>query len=514
MTRYNGKVSFSGNCWTWAWANGESGLKSNEFEFVTKPQLEEANLDKKLVRKFCRKLGQCAWYTYGDNEIFVSHGGIPTLPENPSLIASSQYIHGVGKYGDADTVAKTWLETTADNMYQVHGHRNITSAPVAVNDRVFNLEGKVEFGGHLRIVELDADGFHPVEIKNTVFRDPVEFARTKEINNSDIAEIVSTMRRNKYIVEKQFGNISSFNFTREAFEGKAWNQQTVLARGLYIDTKRMKVMCRGFSKYFNINEREETKIENLERTLKFPITCYVKENGFLGLVSYDADNDDLFVTTKSKPDGLAANLLRDMLTRKVSPDNLNKIKEYCKENDVTFVFECVDMENDPHIIDYPESRLFLLAVVNNTIAYSKMEYTALQNIGAEFGLEVKEKAYEIANWQEFIKWYDEVRLPDWEYNGRMIEGFVIEDANGFMTKLKLNYYCMWKHLRTIAGVVLRQGYIVKTSQLVTPTENMFYGWLKNLWENTDKEARKDIPKNIVRLRRMFYESGYTGTYNT
>jgi tRNA splicing ligase len=232
------------------------------------------------------------------------------------------------------------------------------------------------------------------------------------------------------------------------------------------------------------------------------------------LVSYDADNDDLFVTTKSQPDGLAANLLRDMLKRKVSPENLNKIKDYCKEHDVTFVFECVDMENDPHIIDYPESRLFLLAVVNNTIAYSQMEYTALQNIGAEFGLEVKEKAYEIANWQEFIKWYDAVRLPDWEYNGRVIEGFVIEDANGFMTKLKLHYYCMWKHLRSVSGVVLRQGYIVKTSQLVTPTENMFYGWLKNLWENTDKEARNGIPKNIVHLRRMFYESGYTGTYDS
>ena len=62
------------------------------------------------------------------------------------------------------------------------------------------------------------------------------------------------MRRNKYIVEKQFGNISSFNFTREAFDGKAWNQQTVLARGLYIDTKRMKVAARGYNKFFSISE--------------------------------------------------------------------------------------------------------------------------------------------------------------------------------------------------------------------------------------------------------------------
>ena len=49
---------------------------SREFELVTKKQLDEAGVDKKELRVFFRKLGQCAWYTYGDKEVFVSHGGI------------------------------------------------------------------------------------------------------------------------------------------------------------------------------------------------------------------------------------------------------------------------------------------------------------------------------------------------------------------------------------------------------------------------------------------------------
>lgn len=36
------------------------------------------------------------------------------------------------------------------NYYQIHGHRNTKQVPIRVNDRVFNLEGRVEFGGNLR----------------------------------------------------------------------------------------------------------------------------------------------------------------------------------------------------------------------------------------------------------------------------------------------------------------------------------------------------------------------------
>lgn len=37
----------------------------------------------------------------------------------------------------------------------------------------------------------------------------------------------------------------------------------------------------------------------LQNKLQFPVTAYVKENGFLGLVSYDEYNDDLLIASKS-----------------------------------------------------------------------------------------------------------------------------------------------------------------------------------------------------------------------
>lgn len=498
--------------WIWLYAHDCVG-KSKEFEFFTRKQLDEAQIDKKKIRKMMRKFGQAAWYTYGDKEILVTHAGIATMPDNLTLMATKQFVHGVGGYKDSEAIAKTWIETTPDNMYQIHGHRNIKNIPMKVNDRVYNLEGKVEFGGHLRILELDANGFHEIEIKNDVFCPPIEVEQHKEIADSPISDVVMKLRQNKYIQEKEFGHISSFNFTNSAFYDKVWDAQTVQARGLYIDTERMKVAARGFSKFFNINERPETKFEMLQHKFQFPVTCYVKENGFLGLISYDIGTDDLFITTKSTPEGPYAQWFREMFERKVSSENREKIKNYCKEYDVTFVFECVDLEHDPHVIDYPESNLYLLSVVKNALNFEQVSYANLCLIAEDFGLTAKTLGYEIANWSDFVDWYNMVMDKDYEFNGRIIEGFVIEDSAGFMTKCKLTYYNFWKFMRGIAHETLRRGYIppAKTSALTTDTANKFYGFCKLLYEETPKEERDNIPKDIVTLRKMFY-AGYRDLY--
>ena len=190
-----------------------------------------------------------------------------------------------------------------------------------------------------------------------------------------------------------------------------------------------------------------------------------------------------------------------MLYEKVSSDNLIKMKEYIKENNVSFVFECVDMKNDPHIIEYLENKLFLLDIIKNDMEFSKYEYDEMVNIANKFGPTHKEKAFEIANWQDFFDWYYDVLREDYEYNGRYIEGFVIEDSAGYMIKLKLSYYNFWKFMRSIAHEAIRNGYIRRTSALTTPLTNEFYYWVKKLHDVEDKD---NIPKDICTLRRLFF----------
>ena len=486
--------------WLWLWANGCVG-KSKEFELVTKPQLEDAKIDKKDVRQLYRKFGQCAYYKYGENIYLVTHAGLSMLPNNLTFIATDQMIHGVGNYNDFEKIAETFTKKMPSNYYQIHGHRNTKQVPIRVNDRVFNLEGRVEFGGNLRCVQLDKDGMYEIEIHNEVFKTP-EMKEEQSVTNSSVADVIISLRANRYIQEKKFGNISSFNFTNKAFYDKVWDEQTTKARGLYLDTFKGKVAARAYDKFFNINERPETKFDMLQHKLQFPVTAYVKENGYLGIVSYDEYNDDLFIASKSTIDSQFAQWLKEAIYNQITEENREKMKQYAKDNNVSFVFENVDMKNDPHIIEYPESNLYLLDIVYNQMDFAKYDYETMCDIAHQFGLTPKEKAFEIANWQDFYDWYYDILEEDYEYNGRKIEGFVIEDSVGYMTKLKLTYYNFWKFMRAISHEAIRNGYIKKTSALTTPIANEYYAWVRKLHNVDDIDS---IPKDICTLRRLFFK---------
>lgn len=493
--------------WIWRWANDQHS-PSKEFELFTRRQLEDGEIDKREARKFYRKLGQCAWFTYAGKEFFICHGGISKIPENLTFLATEQMIKGVGTYNEFETVSECFQKNSSDNSIMIHGHRNTKGLPIIVNDKVRNLEGMVEFGGCLRAIQFSEDGQETdFEIKNHVFKPRDE--KPKDINIESVGDLVLAMRENKNVFENRFGNISSFNFTPAAFFNSIWDAQTVKARGLYVNLDSLTILARAYDKFFNVNEREDTQFEALQRNLEFPVTAYVKENGFLGIAAYNSDTDSLFITTKSNPEGEYADYLRAMISKKISSESIERMKQISKEENVSFVFECVDMENDPHVIEYEESDLILLDIVYNDLDFRRKSFEEMCEIADSLGIRHKELAFKIDAWPEFYDWYNRVTVEEYKYNGRLIEGFVIEDANGKMVKLKLAYYKFWKFMRSIASEVLKKGYSTRTSALVTPIANQFYGWLREVYQHYKSEdirAEYSGPKDICTLRKQFYES--------
>ncbi len=497
--------------WLWLWANNCTG-KSKEFEFITKPQLMKNGLSKKKIREFYRRLCQCCFFEYHDKKFIVTHGGISNVPENLTKIATEQMIKGVGSYNDADKVDLAFLSNTDVDTYQIHGHRNITHSPIMTTERTFNLEGKVEFGGHLRAVQITEEEITPVEIKNNVFKDPeILNKENTEAANVDMSvySLVELMRQNRNIYEKPFGRISSFNFTRQAFEKSEWGEIVNKARGLYIDVIDYKIVARAYNKFFNINERPETKLNNLQYKLQFPVTAYVKENGFLGIVGWNTETNDLLITSKSSPTGIFSEYLKTALYSIYGSDKIQKMKKYIQDNDVSFIFECCDMVNDPHIIEYDESKVALLDVVKNQIEFEKLSYDELVSLADEIGFVVKEKAIVLDTWVDFYDWYNEITTEGYMYNGNNIEGFVIEDSVGYMTKLKLYYYKFWKRLRGVAQSTLKYGNYKYTGSLLTPLENEFFGWCKTLYVTLPTDERGTLVEksytNICSLRKMFFD---------
>ena len=505
--------------------------KSMEFEERTKPELIAGNITPKQARVFCSKLRQMSYIKWGSLEIVACHGGIPSLPETLMTIPTYAFINGVGQYKDYLTVADTWMTTTKDTQYLIHGHRNTNEDPIHYADRVFNLEGGVEFGGKLRIVELEHLGFMPeygyttgegpfpkgsricVGLNSMHKWTPVELESIQPITQKEkelglvkvetVEDAVKYLRENQFVSEKQLANgISSFNFTREAFYSANWNRQTVLARGLFIDTENNKIMARSYEKFFRINETKATNIVNLRSKLKFPVQAYVKENGFLAIVSYDYKNDDLFIASKSTNNGPYVEYIKAQL----EPYREKLLKHFrTAATPQSYVFECIDIENDPHIIKYEQNKLVLLDIIFNDLRFATVPYHLLVEEANWLGCPVKELAYTLKDFDEFNELYNALQDEEYKYNGNYIEGFVFVDADGFMTKCKSEYYNTWKHLRGVVDSTLRCGGYSRVGSLLTPEKNLFYGFCRECYKNDRNPETKEYPykTDIISMREKF-----------
>ena len=473
---------------------------SKQFNNYTRKELIKKEFSRREARELYRKFRQCSHIYYNGIEILACHGGIPNLNKNLLFTPTRDFIHGVGTYSDYLTVTDSWMKQTKENQYLIHGHRNVESSPIDIADRVFNLEGRVEFGGQLRIVELDKNLNW-----NSILIDSIQPNKEeqKEEETKPLTPL-EELRNNPFINEKDLGNdISSFNFTREAFFDRNWNKQTILARGLFLNNKTGDVVARSYEKFFNVNEVHETELASLKNTLIFPLEVYVKENGFLGIVSYY--NDELFIATKSTNTGD----YKEWFSKLLEPHKERIIKAYKKIKflkDYSLVFEVIDVDNDPHIIKYDKSKLVLLDIIKNKIEFSKIDYLTLREVALTIGVEYKEIYYKLLNnWEEFKELYNNIQDYNYIYNGKRVEGFVIQDCKGFMFKLKTEYYKEWKKLREVAQSTLKNGSYRRTGSLVNKLENEFYNYLRKLYKNYYNKETKTYPfkTDIISLREEF-----------
>ena len=479
------------------YSNNEAA-RSKTFRCETAIELDKAISDgmftKDNIKSFCNRLGQCCFFKYGNDTYLATHGGICNLHKNIIYFATSQMIHGVGTYDDYLTM--TGFDTS--EVIQINGHRNVEKLDIHVSDKRYNLEGDIEHGGELRTLRLCKNKHGTLIEKNTFRLDQLDL-----------------IKNNPEINEKNFGDISSFNFSRNAFKHNLWDKETINARGLFINTKTRKVVARGYEKFFNIGERPETKEDVLVQTMKFPCDIYVKENGFLGILSWDSEKDDFLICSKSVIyDGTRkeepVGIFRDMLYRLTDENQLKLLKDITKDNK-TVLFEVINNELDPHIIKYDNERLVVLDIVDNDYEFKKMPYYELLstfNGYEDKGFMVKEYAYVISrnDAESFKRFLKEIKNEKYKYDGRNIEGFVIEDSNGFMVKAKLGYYNKWKKLRSISGVVLKNGEIKNASSL-NKESLRFYMWLKEYWNHvftTEGDGGiENMPHDIIGLREKF-----------
>lgn len=442
------------------WGNHEEHLhrygrgllsENEEFNQRTVPQLVGAGITRAEIDGLCDSFVDCICYVWNGQRVIVTHAGLSTVPEHRERIASRQYAKGTGHY--SDPIDDQFTAQAPDGWLQVHGHRNLRLSPVKAAARSFNLEGAVEYGGHLRIVVLEATGWVPVEVKSRVYRPLQERLGDRVLPFRELlppwltAEMappvlspqqLAALQAHALFQEKiapSRPHISAFNFTREAFFDTAWDTLTITPRGLFVDNGSGEIIARSYDKFFNLGERPETAEEALATSLTFPVAAYLKENGYLGILGYDARCQDLLWTSKSSPDSEFSRWFQELGEAVIGPTRVKALARYLRDTGSAMAFQVVAPVRDPHICEYDQPVLVLLDVIRRAPVFQALPYEQLLKVGEVFGLTVKDQAMTFHSWKQLSGWLRVAQRPDYKYRGRPVEGFVLEDASGFQVKI-------------------------------------------------------------------------------
>ena len=456
-------------------------------------EFEKNTLKKSEIRGFIKNLSQISYISFANKTYLINHGGIPYIPKHSlDFYSTNSFIYGIGDYEtNIDEIYNNFMKAQENKVYQIHGHRNFNKIKTDEYEYSFNLDGNVENGEYLRILTLNKDGSYKCDyIKNDIYNKDLKEETT-------VYDLIENFEKNKYVYSKDLGNdIYSYNFTKEAFYNKVWDNMTTKARGLFINTKDYHIVARSYNKFFKIDERKETSLEKVKENINYHVKFYLKYNGFLGILSHF--NNELFFASKSTNTGEYVEYFKNIFYKKFDDNQIEAIKRKIIDENLTFVFEVIDSLNDPHIIKYENDEIVLLDAIKNSINFEKISYDELSTFSKKYDINCKKCVYNAETPDEFDKIYTEITLDDYKYDGEYIEGFVIEDGNNFMVKTKSKYYDKWKYLRSRMESALKNNdFKPKTDDI---TEIEFLKYLENKYKDKNIDFKS---LNIINERDEF-----------
>lgn len=246
----------------------------------------------------------------------------------------------------------------------------------------------------------------------------------------------------------------------------------IKARGLF--EKNNSIVCRGYDKFFNVNEVPYTRWNHIINNTHGPYYMTKKENGCIIFISYD-DSSDNGIRVTSKHSLTSKHAIHGLhwlnihlINRGVS---LESLSNRLKDMNATAICELCDDTFEEHVIHYStnKSGLYLHGMVKNTDIFESYNISSVYDFSVEYGFHP-------------IEWIScnnifEVKEHCENYNGNPIEGWVIRTGN-FFFKYKYNEpYLMWREWREITKKYLIHG-ISHIVEMKYPETINYSNWVK------------------------------------
>ena len=330
-------------------------------------------------------------------------------------------------------------------ILQVHGHRNGSRSedpgPAAAAPNVYTLEHRVEHGGHLAVLQIDADGTRTLHAFT-------EDAPVLTGAAADPTSLVARMSAHPEVRVREVDGmpgILACNFSRKAFVKGLWDQTSCKARGLFLRAADAEVVARGYDKFFNIGQPPGPADfrEVVRAGAGRPLSVRRKWNGYLAIVSVVDGRLRVF----SKSGVTAYSEHAESLLRAHLGDRADELAALIAAAGVSLTFEVIS-RRDPHIVDEGDDRVVLLDAIRNQEDMELVDDLRLR-LAEDFGLvspavEVLSEAVDEADDDALAALAARARAAE----ERGEEGFVITYAGGAMTKYKSRAYSEVKAFRS------------------------------------------------------------------
>ena len=285
------------------------------------------------------------------------------------------------------------------------------------------LDGGCVFGGELRAMVINIDG--STEMHSIPARKSYSKPHGSEDHETEGPLEPFERRVSSGLIKRQEkGDLVLYNYTKKCQYDSSWDDYTMQARGIIFDRNTGKCIARPFTKFFNLGEREETRLENL--TLH-NYECFDKLDGSCGIV-YN-HNSKWNIATRGSFESEQAIEGQKILDEKYQE------KLGCVNRDITLLFEIIYPENRVNdgarlVCDYGDTRdLVLLAAIWRTSG-EELDREWCEDIAKKIGMPIAKKYdYTI---KEMIELQE--TLPSTK------EGFVVKFSNGLRVKIKGKEY--------------------------------------------------------------------------
>lgn len=247
-------------------------------------------------------------------------------------------------------------------------------------------------------------------------------------------------RRGKASVKKTPFQVkeSPNNITVDSWRFQEWDYKRrdlpVYARGLFTTKTRKnghEIAVRGYDKFFNVDEVNETKWENILTKTQGPYELTLKENGCIIFIA-GLEDETLIVCSKHSTGDRGGELTHSKAGEAWIEKQLQAIGKTkhdlareLRQRNVTAVAELCDDAFEEHILAYgpEEAGLYLHGVNLNVPEFTTYPSTAVQQFAEDWGF--RKTNYIVYEDVNKVKEFLEGAATTGAYDGRDVEGFVI-----------------------------------------------------------------------------------------